>query len=204
MKMNWLFGLIFGLCLVCPSLAVWSCGGSNYDDCSGTYSKNCCVNGIATCLKSSQDCSEYCCDSGCNSWDEFWFCNVGYTANCMGDKEDMVCCLDSSPIWHSETNSCWGTDWECVSSSECPSRSPIGDLYCKEDMVVQDYEIYSCSNHKCVLGTQDSWVKTCEFGCENGVCLEEGGSGGGNNWIYVVLLVVIVAFLGVLYWVLKR
>lgn len=48
----------------------------------------------------------------------------------------------------------------------------IGEKYCKGDDIYQKYRDYFCSNGKCDYNEFEKYIRTCEYGCENGVCLE--------------------------------
>ena len=73
-----------------------------------------------------------------------------------------------------------GEPVECTSNADCGTDGYINGDYCYEGDVYRDYRTYTCNNP----GTQDAYCshedtgvkqEDCDYGCEDGVCLPEGG-----------------------------
>jgi len=103
-----------------------------------SYPNLCWIGDISICLNNQADCSEYCCiGGGCDSWDDYWFCNKGSVANCnvqTSNPNNMVCCADDYPIWNEDTQTCWKTDWECTMNSHCGSNENCENHICVEEI----------------------------------------------------------------------
>jgi len=98
------------------------------------------------------------------------------------------------------TNSCInGTcdDIECYSDSDCGKNNFIGNRYCNDGDVWQTYRKYGCTNpgtssSSCSYSEEDKERKECEYGCEQGICIENPDSNytcssdsdcGENNFV---------------------
>ena len=73
-----------------------------------------------------------------------------------------------------------GEPVECTGNEDCGTDGYINGDYCYEGDVYRDYRTYTCNNP----GTQDAYCshedtgmkqEDCDYGCENGECLPEGG-----------------------------
>lgn len=150
------------------------------------------------CINNDQDCSERCCvGGGCNSWDDFWFCNKGSISNCDVDspyQNNMVCCPSDYPIWNEDSQECWKSGWECTKDNHCDfnercsgNKCELKEGYCNDlfdcSFITETYnqcngdyleEITKetvCKDNKCDFETTATVLEYCEYGCENTVCI---------------------------------
>jgi len=150
--------------LISLASATWWCGGEEYNDCASSYPKECCVShpGIPVCLYQNQDCGESCCvGGGCDSWDDYWFCNTGEVANCI--NQELHCCSSEYPIYNEQTQTCWKVGWECTMQEHCSSDERCVNHICVED---------PCKNVDCYDGCEDS-VRFFNGYCSEGNCIFE-------------------------------
>lgn len=93
------------------------------------------------------------------------FCGDG---NC-DESEDCECCPE-------DCGEC--PEIICSLNSDCGEDGYLGEDYCSEGNAVRDYVTYTCNNP----GTEESFcsdvtapeiIEECDFGCEEGICLEE-------------------------------
>jgi len=183
--------LLFGITSV---NAGWICGNVEYDPCPSAYPQECCVDGISICLDSNQDCGQHCCiGGGCDSWDDFWFCNKGSIANCDVETTHANrmaccpsqypvyggydhCCTEDYPIYNPEAKACWKVGWECTKHEHCSYNQYCSSHKCVEkecdsgEEMCVSYDSYSCSNYK--------WINKGKIKGKCGVeCLSESDCG---------------------------
>ena len=63
--------------------------------------------------------------------------------------------------------------FDCVSNSDCGSKSKSGSEYCDGNVLKQNYDKPICSDYNCDSETTTSTIKTCSYLCENGECVDE-------------------------------
>jgi len=66
----------------------------------------------------------------------------------------------------------------CYYDSDCGEDGFVGEKYCINDSVFQEYLNYQCNNpgtkeSYCESFSEDKFIEDCEFGCYGGVCLLE-------------------------------
>jgi len=61
---------------------------------------------------------------------------------------------------------------ECTEDEDC-GEDYYGDNYCIDDDAYKDFHDFSCENENCEEDITPEFVANCEFGCDNGQCLQE-------------------------------
>ena len=63
---------------------------------------------------------------------------------------------------------------ECTKDTDCGTGSYVGEKYCKNNNVYQDYQFYECLNNQCKSKTETRLVEKCNScqECKNGKCLD--------------------------------
>jgi len=91
--------------------------------------------------------------------------------------DTLITELDSRKIvWQIQTDSI-----ECFSDSDCGEDHYIEDRYCLDENVWQTYREYDCIyagtiSSSCSYSEEDKKRKDCEYGCEQGICIENPDS----------------------------
>ncbi|MBT4166240.1 hypothetical protein HOE04_04350 [archaeon] len=66
----------------------------------------------------------------------------------------------------------------CEEDSDCGDDDFVGDKFCKEENLYQNYREFDCENQgtaksDCTSEVDSKLVENCEYGCDNGECLSE-------------------------------
>lgn len=119
------------------------------------------------------------------------FCSEGSCVGYARDCSDCVGCTDDS--CNEETDSCDNIPnddncpegyycdpiydcqslIECLTDADCPQDGYIGEPYCYNGNVYQDYRDYSCVDFHCVSTVYSYLKEECVYGCLNGICIEK-------------------------------
>ena len=116
-------------------------------------------------------------------WSSSDFCNIGFVSGedpsfpDAGDSVSWSCASGSTS--NSLSVSCSASRFECTSASDCSHLDSVD--YCSGGNVVYDRGV--CSDNECTTNQQVREV--CEFGCEDGVCMEPPTTGCSINSLSV-------------------
>lgn len=141
-------------------------------DCSGWDTSTCveinpdaCENGERRCYGAYQ---YQTCVSG--SWGTAVDC--GDSATCYGEgrctnecyPHDDFYCYDGHVYWYDTCG-----DREEIKEN-CGASGYVGDKYCIDDEVYQDYETVGCNGTECSSYTEADYIEYCDNGCTDGEC----------------------------------
>jgi len=99
---------------------------------------------------------------------------------------------------------------ECINDLDCLDDT-LGNPFCGGGNVAQILTDYSCDNNKCLSIEIEQIKEECEFGCEEGVCIEDTtpiiiDKEDDTNLILIILIasVFILVFGVILYLIFKK
>jgi hypothetical protein len=113
--------------------------------------------------------------------------NIAYRMSFNYEVQNVICssdsqCNDNNPNTEDKCNnpgtvqsSCVHNNIACFSNAQCGRDAYVGNKYCKNGSVYQDYEQFSCSNpttsnSQCSSNIVQKLVQGCANGCTNGAC----------------------------------
>ena len=176
-----------GSCIQSSCIAGWKCkDGSTKayqnSDCSWssvTYCSNGCSNGECiqniACNKSA-DCGSpyygnpFCKNNNVTKNYNYFICNNAGTpsASCSSSifEETIEACGTKQCV-----NGACASTGKCSKNNDCGTDGYIGNKFCKNGSVYQQYKSYKCNNAgqgnaSCSSSTEDKFVQQCDYGCE--------------------------------------
>ena len=172
-----------------------------YDNCSGWNVETCeiietegCVNGTRQCYGAYQ----YQICNG-NQWDTPVDCSKNGTCygegRCSNDcySHDSYQCYDGNVYWYDTCGEREGIKENCGTSGY------VGNRYCQDDEVYQDYKTVSCWDDYCEDNTEAQYIEYCSEGCVSGVCNAEpiyppstvnASDGNYDDYVYITWITV--------------
>ena len=134
-------------------------------------------------------------DDDCNS--DFFTNNYCSENNVVKDFHDFSCnaykhkCEENISIIELKmcTDLCengYCVDVQCRKDSDCGQNGFVGDEFCKNDDVYQDFKSFDCrysgtSNSQCISDVESTLIEECQHGCNNGQCITEICDDGIDN-----------------------
>jgi len=149
----------------CGSSWAWAWAGWGWTGEDGHYNFK-----VVECYDNSDCSSGQICDKS-GDWTT-WSCK---TPECITGEEKCIGissykCENNKWVNKGEIIGACGV--ECLANPDCPSTTE-GDRFCDGNDVIQPSSFYTCVSKKCIENTQNIFVKTCDYKCENGECTIE-------------------------------
>ena len=150
-------------------------------DCSnpGTTNSECNSN---TEERKFTDCLYGCDDGECNPEPVETQCenNQDDDGDNLIDEQDPGCWddINDSSTYNPNLDDESSADIECCNNGECGTNGFIGDKYCLNEKVYQDFKEFICSNpglgsSDCSSNIEQILINNCLYGCDNSECKEE-------------------------------
>ncbi len=133
---------------------------------------------------------DYCGESYCEEWGGN-YCgidgNVHKNRTCYEKGCESGFCFSSEYVNEEQVDLCeFGCEeGECLPAPECEADSDCGnitsELICQGNNVTNMTTTPNCVDGYCELNITYEFIEECEFGCKNGVCLDEEEEDNGNG-----------------------
>ena len=62
---------------------------------------------------------------------------------------------------------------ECVEDDDCGDDGYVGERFCVDENIYQNYKEFDCGNNECSSSVEEKLIESCEYGCEDGECKDE-------------------------------
>jgi hypothetical protein len=171
------YGCSNGACSSQTCTAAWQCKNSTAKyyqntDCSFSQETNCpygCSNG--QCL--AQSCANECNTSGqkqCSG--NGWQVCGNYDSDSCLEWSSLSACAGNQLC---QNGNCINQSIACSSNSDCGTDGWLGNPFCSNLNVFQNYRAYYCLypgtiNSSCDYTESNHLKQACQYGCENGAC----------------------------------